>query len=228
MLSIPYLHLDSENSQMEEVSSKLELFAMIPIATAPWKAYPYTPAVKFAIAHSGDALLVKYKVRENSILAVHRKINQAVYKDACVELFIAFDDNGYYNLEFNCVGNCLAAYGPDRHSRQFLPVYLIKELGIKSSINTRSEDGQVDWELSLKIPLSVFYKHEISSLDGRDCRLNLYKCGDDLPEPHFLTWSNIISEEPDFHLPQFFGAATFAYNPIPKPEITKHLIKEQW
>jgi hypothetical protein len=46
-------------------------------------------------------------------------------------------------------------------------------------------------------------------LKGKTCRANFYKCGDDLPEPHFLSWNNIIADKPDFHLPQYFGTLTF-------------------
>ena len=42
-------------------------------------------------------------------------------------------------------------------------------------------------------------------------RANLYKCGDKLCSPHFLSWSKVELEKPNFHSPQFFGELTFDY-----------------
>lgn len=66
-----------------------------------------------------------------------------------------------------------------------------------------------DWELTLMIPLEVFSYHQINSLKGRQSKVNFFKCGDELPEPHFLAWRNIIAASPDFHLPDFFGTMHF-------------------
>jgi hypothetical protein len=36
-------------------------------------------------------------------------------------------------------------------------------------------------------------------------RANFYKWGDGTSVPHYLTWSHIVTETPDFHRPEFFG-----------------------
>jgi hypothetical protein len=51
--------------------------------------------------------------------------------------------------------------------------------------------------------------HNITSLSDKKYRGNFYKCGDNLPRPHFLAWNNIQSEEPNFHLSAFFGDLLF-------------------
>ena len=40
-------------------------------------------------------------------------------------------------------------------------------------------------------------------------RVNLYKCGDNLNQPHFLSWSPITLDKPNFHCPDFFGTLIF-------------------
>ena len=40
-------------------------------------------------------------------------------------------------------------------------------------------------------------------------RANFYKCGDGTSVPHFLSWSHIETETPDFHCPEFFGNMHF-------------------
>src|SRR3546814_9695772 len=59
--------------------------------------------------------------------------------------------------------------------------------------------------LLLHIPLAVFDAHVVGSLAGRRCTGNFYKCGDDLPEPHYVAWNPIDNPTPNFHLPQYFG-----------------------
>lgn len=59
------------------------------------------------------------------------------------------------------------------------------------------------------IPLKTFFMHDIKSLSGKTIRANFYKCGDALKKPHFLSWSPINIEKPDFHRPDFFGEITF-------------------
>jgi hypothetical protein len=38
---------------------------------------------------------------------------------------------------------------------------------------------------------------------------NFYKCGDELPTPHFLSWNPIEWKEPSFHRPEQFGKLIF-------------------
>ena len=83
--------------------------------------------------------------------------------------------------------------------------------GIKylSAIDSSPSGGNIHWELLLIIPVDIFIYHELDSLRSKFCRANFYKCGDKLPEPHFISWSAIHSPEPDFHLPDFFGELYF-------------------
>ena len=62
-----------------------------------------------------------------------------------------------------------------------------------------------DWELALVIPAAVFDKHPISLAEGVKLRANVYKCGDNLPIPHFVSWNPITAEHPNFHRPDCFG-----------------------
>ncbi len=62
------------------------------------------------------------------------------------------------------------------------------------------------WELRLDIPASVF---GLPAFPGLEARGNFYKCGDLLPEPHFLSWAPIATPRPDFHRPEFFDKMVF-------------------
>lgn len=41
-------------------------------------------------------------------------------------------------------------------------------------------------------------------------KANFYKCGDGLTVPHYLSWSPIVTEKPDFHRPEFFNQIKLA------------------
>ena len=47
------------------------------------------------------------------------------------------------------------------------------------------------WELSLVIPVSAFFRHKIDNLSGLIIHGNFYKCGDKTAHPHFLSWNPI-------------------------------------
>lgn len=176
---------------------------------APWSSHPYKPNVHFSIAYSSCNIFLKYYVTEKFIKAANGSINAPVYDDTCVEFFISFhQEPDYYNFEFNCIGNSLVGFGNGKKGRQLLPEEVINKINYHVSISN-TKDNLKYWELSVAIPYTVFCNHDITSLKGKECSVNFYKCGNMLKVPHFLTWSNIQSIEPDFHLRQFFGTLLF-------------------
>jgi hypothetical protein len=156
--------------------------------------------------------LLKYYVSEDVIKASMYKTNDPVSKDNCVEFFISFGaEKEYYNIEVNCFGICLVGYGYDRVNRKFLPENVIDKIN-KSILVKTAQDLAVtnyEWQITLSIPIDVFTYSNLNSLVNRNGRGNFFKCGDDLPEPHFFTWNMIYAKNPDFHLPEFFGELLF-------------------
>lgn len=188
-------------------------FSRIPshsIQEVAWEEFPYLPFVKFKIAYSTDAVLLEYNVVEKDVLTRYKNINDPVYKDSCVEFFISFDHKHYYNFEFNSIGTALVGYGTsDKESRLRLPEELIKKIEVIPVARQENSEGNNEWTLQLKIPFELFLQDTIDSLKGTKAWANFYKCGDDLPEPHFVSWSRICAEEPNFHLPEYFGEIEF-------------------
>lgn len=203
--------LPCESSSLNQTADLLDKLAQHIIEIAPWEAYDYIPRVRFSIAHDNKRLLIKFDVHENALQAKYRNINDPVYRDSCVEFFIAFDnDEHYYNFEFNCLGTCRAGYGKGRDNRKLLPSAKLALIDSFSIIAPFDHDRiNINWQLTLAIPLTVFSKHEFSQYSGLKGKANFFKCGDELPQPHFLSWSNIVAEEPNFHLPEFFGQVHF-------------------
>lgn len=176
-----------------------------------WPAYPYQPEVTFSMGYTSHSLALKFQVQEKHVKARYKHDNEPVYKDSCVEFFLSFDGVHYYNFEFNSLGTALVGYGTeDRDSRVRLPIELIKTIDRKSSVMEREEGKEQQWTLQVEIPFPLFYKEAITNLKGMQARANFYKCGDDLPEPHFVSWNRIVADEPNFHLPKYFGNIEFA------------------
>ena len=58
------------------------------IDTVDWAAeFPYCPQVEFAIAHKGDAILLHYRVEEDSVRAEAGTDLGPVWQDSCCEFF---------------------------------------------------------------------------------------------------------------------------------------------
>lgn len=186
-----------------------------PIDVVDWKeSYPYQPEVSFRIAHTGDKILVEYNVREKSVRAVAGEDNGRVWEDSCCEFFFAPTDDGlYYNVEANCIGRVHVGCGTGRGAlRQSLPNDLIATIDRCSTLGTEPFDerkGDCSWRMTLVIPVQLFCRHDIKSLDGLHGHCNFYKCGDLLETPHFLSWNRIEVDKPDFHRSDFFGDVTF-------------------
>ena len=212
-IEIPCCEAIGKDSALGDVSNYLNALEFIDLDTQSWPEFSYKPGIRFAMAHSGDCIFLKFNVLEKYVQAAYRDNNEPVSKDSCVEFFVSPDGAAnYYNFEFNCVGACKAGFGSgDRMQRICLPDEIIDQINRQSVIRRekRFHKGLTAWELTVSIPLEVFCYHDYASLKGLEGRGNFYKCGDDLPEPHFIVWNDVKAPKPDFHLPQFFGRINF-------------------
>lgn len=212
-INIPYYATNTNN--VNALAEALDHSTKHSIGNNPWN-YEFSGEADFNIAYTDAGIVLKFNVTEESILARFTKANDPVYKDSCVEFFIALNnDSQYYNFEFNCTGTCLAGYGSSAQDRKLLPADQIKKIQVTSSFKSGKQitKEMVSWELTLFIPNGVFIHHKIESFKGQEARVNFYKCGDDLPKPHYLCWNPIKDAvEPNFHMPNYFGKAVFLKN----------------
>jgi hypothetical protein len=179
-----------------------------------WDEYPYAPDVKFRIAYSKDEIFLQYNVIERFIRALYTvDEGSAPYKDSCVEFFILpNDDSTYYNLELNCIGVGTFAYGTQRRDRTRFDKSITSKIRRVSTLGREgfeTQEGDFNWSITIAIPIELLYSGKKESLAGRELKANFYKCGDELPLKHYLSWSPIKTEKPDFHRPEFFGTLLF-------------------
>ena len=212
-IEIPFCGEITKDSDLRNISEFLDKLDSINIDTQSWPEYSYKPHITFSMAHSGDCIFIKFNVLEKYVRANNRRNNSPVSDDSCVEFFISLDGgNDYYNFEFNCIGTCKAAFGTkNRKERGCLPDSVIDQINRQALIKAGNQykDGLIAWELTVSIPVEVFCYNSILSFKGLRGTANFYKCGDNLPEPHFIVWNEVKAASPDFHLPEFFGKIHF-------------------
>lgn len=67
----------------------LDVFARAAVDTVCWPGeFPYKPEVRFAIAHDGSRLLIRFEVEEDNPRAMAMENNGPVWEDSCVEFFV--------------------------------------------------------------------------------------------------------------------------------------------
>lgn len=183
-----------------------------PIDIVNWSENPYQPKVEFRVAHTGDALLLHFRVTEASVRAVAPQDMGRVWEDACCEFFVQpGEEPVYYNFECNCAGTLLLNCGIVGN-RKPAPDSVVKSVKRWASLGREPFEervGECSWELTEVIPVSALFNHDVKDFSGKNLRGNFYKCGDLLQTPHFLSWSPIDLPTPCFHCPEFFGVLHF-------------------
>ncbi|MCG9793106.1 carbohydrate-binding family 9-like protein [Flavobacterium algicola] len=178
----------------------------------PWGNVDDAIKVRFKIAHGNNAIYLYYDITEPEMKATYLNHNEAICRDSCVEFFIGLEgETNYYNFEFNYLGSCLAAYGEDRYDRKRIDKGTIDLIEVESN-SKRIKQGErtlFNWGIFIKIPIETFVFSELKTFANTAARANFYKCGDDLLQPHHITWSQVQSDKPDFHLQSYFGDIVF-------------------
>lgn len=205
---------DEEYPPLESISERLDSNGRgHEINMLNWKDFDYKPDVRFNIAYSTREIFIKYYVTEQYFKAEKTETNQMVCEDSCVEFFMSPANDGiYYNIEFNAIGTCLVGCGTGREdSKRVDPLIVssIRRLPSAGNEPFKEKGGTSSWTLTLAIPFSVFFRHEIGDPSGKIFRANFYKCGDNLSVPHYVTWNPVGTAGPDYHQPTFFGELKF-------------------
>lgn len=188
----------------------------LPINRCNWPdAYPYSPDAKATLRLSPDGknLIIRYEVKEDGTAALTGEDNGPVWTDSCCEFFIKPQGSeGYYNIEANAAGHILIGYREPSGFKSHAPAEVLAAVERKPSLGrgTFAEKPCGPWSLELRIPATSLFRHDWEKWDGMKASFNLYKCGDNLSKPHFLSHAPITGvRAPNFHLPQFFRPVSF-------------------
>lgn len=167
-------------------------------------------AAKLCVA-AGSGIYARLWSYESNILARCEGRDGEVWKDSCLELFIApiAGDKRYMNFEMNPNGALLCEIGEARHDRRLISELTAVE-PVVSPFRFGSERGNA-WGCSLFIPerlISELYGIDFKAGEG-EMKGNFYKCADDSASPHFGAHFPAGSAELGFHNPDCFGSFIF-------------------
>lgn len=164
-----------------------------------WSPNP-PPRVSVQALWHDDALLFRLCSDAPPSRAVNTAQDSPVWEDSCLECFLSADGQHYLNLEGNANGALLAAFGPNRYSRQRLT-----NMGVSRPILVSSVYG-TGWEAVYTVPAKTLQAlFGVCPAAGLELWANFYVCGDKTPFPCYGAWNEVQTETPDFHRPEFFG-----------------------
>lgn len=186
-----------------------------PIDCCNWPGqFAYAPQVAFRMFHTGDYLMLRFDVAERWTMARVEEDNGEVWTDSCVEFFIAPDESScYYNFECTCIGRLLIGFNERGQAAEHAAPETLASVLRTPSLGSEpfaEREGESRWSVVLAIPPEALFRHELKAWSGLRARANLYKCGDKLSQPHFLSWRPIVAPKPNFHLPEFFEQIKFS------------------
>lgn len=139
---------------------------------------------------------------EQNPLRRYTQNEDPVYMDSGLEAFLNFNPKAgqdYFNFEMNANGAMLSGFGNGRNRKR------VVDIAKYSAVCTANilEDS---WNVLLEIPMELIYDiYGIDSLGkGDTITCNFFKISEDPQYEHYASYAPIISEKPNFHLPEFF------------------------
>ncbi len=167
-----------------------------------WNEFFQPINTTFKILRGPQGISVLMHTDEKSLRAEQCEENSRVCDDSCMEFFFKPDpwDTNYINFEFNPKGILFLSVGAGRHGRNIID-------NDRKIFNIQSVALDGSWTLKFYIPDLFLYNYFDKIADV--CRGNFYKCGELTGHSHFISWSEVEVEKPDFHIPDFFGQLEF-------------------
>ena len=186
--------------------------------TGEWKDIPaapidtrlWTPEVNISataqVCYDADALYLRLAAKEKDIRAEENGPLGMPCQDSCLEFFFSpmEEDPRYFNFEFNPLKALYLGFGAERSTRVRQIVRDVDASFAPKPFFT--EDG---WGIEYRIPLSFMRVYDPDFEFYGKKYGNFYKCGDLTEVPHYLAWSPLSSETPDYHRRQDFGVLLF-------------------
>lgn len=179
----------------------------------------HRPAVTARLGVHAAVLHVLFRVAGELVVSRPRGVNGEVYRDSCVEVFIApVPGRGYVNCETNAGGDLHASRIRDHRrvgnvfaDRTLLTPEQLSRITVRSTLPHLPEStGPSIWHLELAVPLDLLAEVlQAPVAAAGSWRANLYSCAEDCARPHWAAWAP-IGEPLNFHQPERFGELRFA------------------
>jgi hypothetical protein len=178
----------------------------------------FKPEAQAKMMYDDKNVYVIFHVKDRYVRCLTKEINGPVWEDGAVEFFFAPDAAKpllYFNLETNCGGTPLMHFNivPRQESKQ-LSKDDIRQIEIAHTLPQIIDPEMkepVTWTLEYRIPLAMLEKYSAVTRPARgvEWRANFYKIAENNSNHHYITWSVVQNDKPDFHKPEFFGKLIF-------------------
>lgn len=184
------------------------------VACNNWPAdFPYAPQVGFRIFHTGADLLLRFDVAERCTAAA-RSTTTAPYGPIPARSSFSAPKGATPTTTSNATASarCSSGTGATVRRRNHAPAEVLRTVRRRATYPHAplpETEGDNRWTLTLAIPAAALFRDRIAGWDGVQGAMNLYKCGDDLSCPHYLSWRPVGTPAPDFHRPEFFEPVFF-------------------
>ncbi len=179
---------------------------VISLEHTPWLE-PCSITANAQACHDGENLWIRMEAVESPIRATLTGPLDPVCTDSCLEFFFAPDpeDDRYFNFEFNPLGTLCLGFGAARPTRMRQIPKNAAQLFCPTPFET-----EAGWGIEFRIPLSFIQMYFPRYRFSGESHANFYKCGDETPIVHYLAWSPLSSDTPDYHRRQDFGVLRLA------------------
>ena len=190
---------------------EFEMSEFYKLSSFHWESTPpYRPDTFFKIGVVGGELVVVLKCLEENPRAVFTERDAPVYKDSCLEFFVAPVDGRqeYINVEMNSRGAYLCEFGKGKPDRVLASSLTMSSPVVEPFYADDTNDSYWGVKVTLtRAFISQLYNITADEITFDKIRANFYKCGDDCETPHYLAFSPVTTLPPGFHNPDCF--ATF-------------------
>ena len=173
----------------------------LPIDTPLWSSeVPITAQAQICYDETG--LYVKLSAKEPHIRAEEKGPLGIPCEDSCLEFFFRPMENDIRYLNIECNPNGCLYLGFCNTGRRY-----VRQIFEESPIVPAVQMVDGGWEVSYKVPAAFvqLYFPDFQLKPGKILYANCYKCGDLTVQEHYFSWNPILQENPNFHLPEFFG-----------------------
>lgn len=156
--------------------------------------------------HDGENIYIRMEAEEQPVKATLSGLLDQVCDDSCLEFFLAPvpGESRYFNFEFNPLGAMNLGFGGPRPNR-------VRQVPKKAAewFQAQPFTTPAGWGITFRVPLAFLRLYYPGLSFNGEIGANFYKCGDQTPVPHYLAWSPLSCDTPDYHRPQDFGRLLF-------------------
>lgn len=180
------------------------------VENALWGTENFPPMYGYIGFVPNDAFYLKLVCEENHPLRTYTNINDPIYRDSVMEVYLMFEpvsarmnEENYLNFSINANGVLRAEYGSRRMYRSYFTE------ADRAEFECHVEVHENDWTAELKVPVRILEKiyGPLNLGEGSYFTCNFYKMSETKEIEHYASYSPILSSVPSFHMPEFFADA---------------------